>query len=375
VELGARALEGVAISPPFWRGKKVFLTGHTGFKGSWLTLWLNTLGAETVGYSSGRPSDPCLFDAAHVDDGIVSLEGDVRDFAGLAAAVERHTPDVVIHMAAQSLVRRSFRDPLGTYETNVLGTANILEVARRAHDVRVVVNVTSDKCYDHRDGDPPHREDDPKGGRDPYSSSKACAELLTSAYRGLLLDHGGSERMSPAVASVRAGNVIGGGDWAEDRLVPDIMRAALERRPVAIRSPGAVRPWQHVLNPLAGYLLLIERLWNDDAYGAGWNFGPDDEDAKPVAWIVERLSELWPEGVTWERAGGDADRAEMRDLRLDSSKARVRLGWAPRWNLEQALRSTVAWYRAFEAGEDVREVALEQIRSYQTGRRGVTVGP
>jgi CDP-glucose 4,6-dehydratase len=367
-------LEGVAIRPAFWRGRKVFLTGHTGFKGSWLTLWLKTLGAEVVGYSSGRPSDPCLFDAARVDDEIVSLEGDVRDFDHLAAEVARHKPAIVIHMAAQSLVRRSLRDPLGTYEVNVLGTANVLEVARRADDVRVVINVTSDKCYDHRDGDPPHREEDPKGGRDPYSSSKACAELVTSAYRGSLLENGASERMRPAVASVRAGNVIGGGDWAEDRLVPDVMRAALERRPVAIRSPGAVRPWQHVLNPLAGYLLLTERLWDDGAYAAGWNFGPDDEDAKPVAWIVERLTDLWPEGITWERAGSDADRAEMRDLRLDSSKARQRLGWVPRWNLEQALRSTVAWYRAFEAGDDVREVALDQIRSYQAGRPSVTVG-
>ncbi len=374
MELRAGPVEGVAVSPAFWRGKKAFLTGHTGFKGSWLTLWLKTLGAEVVGYSSGRPSDPCLFDAAHVGDGIVSLEGDVRDFGDVAAAVAQHRPDIVIHMAAQSLVRRSFRDPLGTYETNVLGTANVLEVARRAREVRVVVNVTSDKCYEHRDGDPPHREDDPKGGRDPYSSSKACAELVTSAYRDSLLKGAGSERARPAVASARAGNVIGGGDWAENRLVPDVMRAAFERRPATIRSPGAVRPWQHVLNPLSGYLLLAERLWEDDAYADGWNFGPADEDARPVGWIVDRLSELWPEGIRWEHAGADADRGEMRDLRLDSSKARDRLGWAPRWDLDDALRSTVAWYRAFEVGEDVREVVLEQIRSYQAGRPGVTVG-
>jgi CDP-glucose 4,6-dehydratase len=319
-----------------------------------------SLGADVVGYSVGVPTNPSLFELAFVDHGLTHVDGDVRDGRRLEQVVERHRPEVVMHMAAQSLVRRSYREPMETFETNVLGTVNILEAAR-AGGVRVVVNVTSDKCYADTSS-MPHREDDPKGGNDPYSASKACAEIVSDAYRTAFFENQG-----PALASVRAGNVIGGGDWGEDRLVGDVMTAALERRPVLLRDPDAVRPWQHVLNPLEGYLLLAQRLWEDRSFAGGWNFGPEEGDEKPVRAVVARIAELWGDGPAWVHDEREHP-PERHVLRLDSSLARERLGWTPRWNLEQALENVVDWYRAYQAGEDLRVVVLEQIKAYGAQR-------
>lgn len=345
------------MSRDFWRRKRVFLTGHTGFKGSWLAVWLQALGAEVVGYSLGRPSEPSLYDLAAVGEQLVSIEADVRDFAALGEAISDYRPEIVFHLAAQSLVRRSLREPVGTFATNVMGTVHLFEAVRAVEEVRVVVNVTSDKCYENRESLLGYREDDRLGGRDPYSASKACAELVTSAYRA-------SFENGAAIASARAGNVIGGGDWAEDRLIADVMRAALGGRPAPIRNPDAVRPWQHVLNPLAGYLALAEALWHDDAYATAWNFGPDDADARSVRWVVERLSALWPEEIPYELDAG-AHPPETGTLKVDSSAARTRLGWSPAWDLERGIVATVDWYSAYRAGEDVRRVVLDQIGAYE----------
>jgi CDP-glucose 4,6-dehydratase len=350
----------MGLSRDFWHGRRVLLTGHTGFKGSWASLWLASLGAEVIGYSIGVPTEPSLFKIASVEEGLTHIEGDVRDRGHLAQVVKDRRPEVVLHMAAQSLVRRSFREPVETFETNVIGTVNVLEAARAA-GVRVVLNVTSDKCYLDT-GSVAHREGDPKGGSDPYSASKACAEIVSDAYRIAFYANEG-----PALASVRAGNVIGGGDWAEDRLVSDIMTAALERRPIRVRNPDAVRPWQHVLNPLEGYLLLVERLWDDRSLAAGWNFGPDETDERPVRAVVERIAELWGDGLGWVH-DQQKQPHETHVLRLDSSCARKRLGWSPRWDLEQAMASLVDWYRAYQASEDMRMVVLDQIRAYEAQR-------
>jgi CDP-glucose 4,6-dehydratase len=341
----------------------VLVTGHTGFKGSWLTLWLQDLGADVTGFSLPPPTTPSLYELAGVGERMTSVSGDVRDVEAVSRAIAASGPEVVVHMAAQAIVRRSFLEPLETYETNVLGTVAVLEAVRRSGEVRVLVNVTSDKCYEIHDDERSYQEDDAKGGNDPYSSSKGCAELVTSAYRTSFFS--GAQAGRTAVASVRAGNVIGGGDWAEDRLVPDIMRSALESRPAAIRNPEAIRPWQHVLNPLSGYLLLVQKLWNGPGYEDGWNFGPDEEDERPVRWLVERLVALWGGDLRWERVGNAGEPRETHTLRLDSSKARRELGWSPRWTLDRALESVVDWYKAFRAGDDVRQVALEQVRAFQ----------
>ena len=356
---GRGPLEDLVVNPSFWRGRKVLVTGHSGFKGSWLSLWLQQLGADVIGYSAGMPSRPCLFDLAEVGEGMESFEGDIRDTERVREVVGGERPEIVIHMAAQPLVRRSYADPVGTYATNVMGTVNVLEAVRLTDDTRVVINVTTDKVYQNREWEWGYREDEPKGGRDPYSNSKACSELATSAYRDSFF---GAES-DVAAATVRAGNVIGGGDWGEDRLIPDIMRAALDGAELHIRNPGAIRPWQHVLNPLSGYLRLAESLWESDELADGWNFGPEERDARPVNWIIERLSELWGEPIPWTHDGGSHPYETMY-LRLDSSKARVRLGWTPRWDLDQALGSIVSWYKALQAGEDMHELSLRQIREF-----------
>jgi len=351
----------------FWQGKRVLVTGHSGFKGSWLCLWLVSLGAEPVGFSDGSPTDPALFDLSGMRPQMRSIEGDVRDAEAVLQVVECERPDVIFHMAAQSLVRRSLASPALTYQVNAMGTVNVLEAVRRTSDVRVFVNVTTDKCYENREWVWGYREHEPLGGRDPYSSSKACAELITSAYRASFAD---GDR--PGIASARAGNVIGGGDFAEDRLIPDLMRGASERRVSAVRNPGAVRPWQHVLSPLSGYLLLAERLWGDLSLADGWNFGPADGDARTVQYVVERVAELWGEGLRW-----DVEQApqpeETHYLKLDSSKARTLLGWVPRWDLERALERTVEWYRAFEAGAPLQPLMLAQLEDFavaEADRRG-----
>ena len=350
------------MNAPFWSGKRVLVTGHTGFKGSWLVLWLQRLGADVAGYARPAPTVPALFEVAGVADGIRSVIGDVQDLDSLAGLVAEHRPDVVVHMAAQPIVREAYRDPVETYATNVMGTVNVLESVRRTPSVRVVINVTTDKVYENREWEWGYREDERLGGVDPYASSKACSELVTTAYRASFF--AGPD--GPRVASARAGNVIGGGDWAKDRLIPDLVRGALERTPVLIRNPNATRPWQHVLNPLHGYLTLAERLWDEPAHAHGWNFGPDPGDAKPVAWIADRLGELWGDGLRWER---DAEHHphEAHELRLDSSLAATRLGWRPRWGLEEALESIVEFARAQQAGGDLRRVVLDQIAAFEAG--------
>jgi CDP-glucose 4,6-dehydratase len=348
------------IDPQFWRGRKVLLTGHTGFKGTWLSLWLQDLGAAVTGLSLGVPTTPSLHALSDAANGLAGESLiDIRDLDGVRSAVAVAQPEIVLHLAAQPIVRRSVADPVVTYATNVMGTVHVLEAARSAPSVRVIVNVTSDKCYENREWVWGYREDEAMGGSDPYSSSKGAAELVTAAYRRTYF----ADPDGPRLASARAGNVIGGGDWGEDRLVPDIARSATAGVPAPIRNPGSVRPWQHVMNPLSGYLLLAERLWTDATLAEGWNFGPDDDGALSVGDLATRLTQLWGDGAAWAQ-DGERHPHEATYLRLDSSKARQRLGWEPRWNVDVALERTAAWYRGYRAQADVRELTLEQIRAY-----------
>ncbi len=353
------------VDKSFWTGKVVLLTGHTGFKGSWLSLWLQSLGANVIGYALPPPTNPSLYVAANVANGMVSIEGDIRDFSTLAKVTEKYQPEIVIHMAAQSLVRYSYVNPIETYSTNVMGTVNLLEAARQAGSVKAIVNVTSDKCYENREWIWGYRENEAMGGHDPYSNSKGCAELVTAAYRNSYFHPEKYQQHGVALASARAGNVIGGGDWAEDRLIPDIMRAIVQGKSVNIRNPHAIRPWQHVLEPLSGYLLLAEKLYEKGAsYAEGWNFGPHDEGAKSVQWVVENLIQGWGKGASWVLDGGDHPH-EAHFLKLDCSKARARLDWHPRRHLPDALHSIVEWHRAHRDGKDMREVTLSQINAYR----------
>jgi CDP-glucose 4,6-dehydratase len=349
-----RAVEGLVVS--FWRGRRVLLTGHTGFKGSWLALQLAELGADVVGYANGVPTEPSLYELAEVGRDLVSITGDVRDAQLLRSTVADYRPEVVFHLAAQALVRASYVDPAGTFAVNVLGTVNLLEAVRAVDSVHVVVNVTTDKVYAPHAGGAPYTEDEPLGGHDPYSTSKAASELVTASYR--VSFPGGA-----ALATARAGNVIGGGDWAADRLIPDLMRGALAGEPVVVRHPDAVRPWQHVVNANGGYLLLAEKLWEDPSLAGAWNFGPDADDAVPVRALVARLSELWGSEIK-VRAPDGAQPHEAETLRLDSSRARSMLGWQPQWDLDRALTSIVEWYRVFAAGGSTRDATLAQIREY-----------
>ncbi len=343
-----------------WRGRRVLVTGHTGFKGSWLSLWLDALGAEVTGFALPPPTRPSLFEAARIAELIHHVEGDVRDAAAVRAVVEHARPEVIFHLAAQPLVRLSYDEPVETYATNVMGTVHLLEAARTVPGVAAIVCVTSDKCYENREWIWPYRENDPMGGHDPYSSSKGCAELVVAAYRNSYFNTSG-----PMLASVRAGNVIGGGDWAAERLVPDLVRAfEVEQAPV-IRSPDAVRPWQHVLEALGGYLLIAERLLDGEArFADAWNFGPADDDARPVSWIVDRMRAAWGEGAGAALADTGPRPHEAGLLRLDCSKARAALGWRPALTLEHALDWIVAWHKATGAGDDARAVTLSQIGDY-----------
>ncbi|MHB1657194.1 MAG: CDP-glucose 4,6-dehydratase [Burkholderiales bacterium] len=357
------------VNPLFWTNKTVLLTGHTGFKGGWLSLWLQSMGAKLVGYALEPSGDPSLFVTAQVANGMTSLCGDIRDYAALSAVIETYRPEIIIHMAAQALVRYSYAHPVETYATNVMGTVNLLEAVRRASGVRAVVNVTSDKCYENREWDKGYREHDAMGGYDPYSSSKGCAELVASAYRSSFFNPQGYAQHGVALASARAGNVIGGGDWAEDRLIPDILRAIAQGEPVNIRNPHAIRPWQHVLEPLAGYLILAQKLYEEGIdYAEGWNFGPDGEEARPVQWIVENLTAAWGEGASWVRDGGEHPH-EAHYLKLDCAKAKARLGWQPRWHLSETLSKIVEWHKAFREKQNMREITLAQISQYQTDER------
>lgn len=365
-----RPVEGVGVNPVFWRGKRVFLSGHTGFKGGWLSLWLQQLGAELTGYALQPPTKPNFFEKARVGAGMTSIIGDVRDALTLLAAVREASPDVVIHMAAQPLVRRSYVDPVETYSTNVMGTVHLLEAVRQCSSVRAVVNVTTDKCYENREWLWPYRENEAMGGFDPYSSSKGCAELVTAAYRNSYFNAEIHDQHQLALASARAGNVIGGGDWAKDRLVPDILGAFSRAEPVMIRNPQAVRPWQHVLEPLRGYLTLAERLFNEGAsYAEAFNFGPREDDAQPVEWIVRQLAAKWGDSAVW-RVDGSNHPHEASLLRLDVSKAAQRLAWRPALNLGIGLQLTVDWVRADIDGEDMHAFTLAQINNYQTFTNG-----
>lgn len=346
----------------FFAGRTVLVTGHTGFKGSWLCRWLALMGAKVVGFALPPEGSPNLFELARVADGMTSVIGDVRDAAAVHAVVAAHRPEIVLHLAAQALVRRSYREPVETYATNVMGTVHVLDACRRVGSARAIVVVTSDKCYENREWVWGYREDEAMGGYDPYSSSKGCAELVTAAYRRSFFAAGEAQ-----VASGRAGNVIGGGDFAEDRLVPDIVRGAAADQPIVIRNPESTRPWQHVLEPLSGYLLLARRLVEAPAgHAEGWNFGPRDEDAIPALAIAEKLVRVLGRGrlevVPPALRGGPH---EARLLKLDTSKARARLGWAPRLDIDRALTLTADWYRAWlDDPSACRATTDAQIRGY-----------
>ena len=349
-------------SPNFWRGKRVLLTGHTGFKGAWLAIWLTRLGAQVYGFALAPQPKPNLFLLAGLGAGLAHMEGDVCDDQAVKSAVAQAQPQIVLHLAAQALVRRSYAHPLETLATNVMGTARLLDALREAPDVRAVVVVTTDKCYENRDWEWSYRENDPLGGRDPYSASKAAAEIVTAMYRESFLVARGV-----AVASARAGNVVGGGDWAEDRLVPDCVRAFERGERMMMRNPSAVRPWQHVLEPLAGYLLLAERLCDGDAaskgYTTAFNFGPSVDDVRPVGWVVAEVARLWGPSAAWEIDAG-AHPHEAKMLSLDAARARGRLSWWPRLSLAQCLQWTVEWYRAVADGASALVMTEAQIDRY-----------
>src|SRR6516225_2140974 len=354
------------LNRSFWKGRRVFLTGHTGFKGSWLSLWLNALGAEVAGYALEPPTKPSLFDQAGVSSAVKSMCADIRDFPRLKSAIAASRPEVVIHMAAQSVVRRGYEDPIETYSSNVMGTVHVLEALRQLGHPCVVVNVTSDKCYENREWVWGYRENEPMGGRDPYSNSKGCAELVTSAFQQSFFSAASFEKHGVGLASARAGNAIGGGDWTSDQLIPDLMRAFLANKPCLIRNPLAIRPWQFVLEPLRGYLKLAERLVEVPAqFASGWNFGPVDTDAKPVRWIADELARSWGDGACWAQDSRSHPR-EARFLKLDASKAKAELDWQPVLPLEQALGWIIEWYRAFEQKRNLRDCTLAQIECYET---------
>ena len=351
-------------NPNFWQNKRVFLTGHTGFKGSWLSLWLQQMGAIVKGYSLDPPTKPSLFIEANVAAGMQSEIGDIRDFEHLYQSMELFSPEIVIHMAAQPLVRLSYDMPIETYSTNVMGTVHVLECVRKVGGIRAVVNVTSDKCYENKEWPWGYREDEPKGGYDPYSNSKGCAELVADAYRCSYFNADKYKLHRCALASVRAGNVIGGGDWALDRLIPDMLHAFQNDKAVNIRSPYAIRPWQHVLEPLSGYLTVAQALFEQGSeYAEGWNFGPEDKDARPVQWIVEALTSLWGSSATWQL--DDAVQPhEANYLKLDCSKAKLRLEWHPQWSLQTTLERIVKWHKAWLDNEDMRTYTLQEISQY-----------
>ncbi|GAB3520435.1 CDP-glucose 4,6-dehydratase [Photobacterium alginatilyticum] len=359
------------MNPDFWRGKKVFVTGHTGFKGSWLSLWLHEMGAIVKGYSLPAPTTPSLYEEARVGGCVENEEGDIRNFEQLRDSISLFQPEIVFHMAAQPLVRLSYDDPIGTYSTNVMGTVHLLEAVKQVGSIKAVVNITSDKCYENREWVWGYREEEAMGGYDPYSNSKGCAELVASSYRQSFFNEDKYEEHGCALASVRAGNVIGGGDWADDRLIPDMLKAFSNGDAVEIRSPHAVRPWQHVLEPLSGYITIAEHLYeNGTDYAEGWNFGPREDDAKPVQWIVENLVHQWGSDASWYLTEGEHPH-EAHYLKLDCSKAKMRLNWQPVWGLEETLNRIVVWQKAWLNGADIKQHTLNEIQEYMKARAGI----
>lgn len=355
------------VNRDFWKGKNVFLTGHTGFKGSWLSIWLQSMGAKVTGYSLNPPTEPSLFNLCGIDRLIEkSIVGDIRNYEFLKESLSLAVPEIVIHMAAQPLVRASYKDPIETYETNVMGSVYLFEAIKKCPTVRAVLNVTTDKCYDNKEWVWGYRENEPLGGFDPYSSSKACSELVTSAFRNSFFPKELYSEHRVAIASARAGNVIGGGDWAKDRLIPDILNSIIKNEKIIIRNPNSIRPWQHVLEPLSGYLLLCQNLYEKGAlYADSWNFGPNDADAKPVEWIVNKISEKWDD----YNLKHEVDRAnhphEAHYLKLDCSKAKQLLKWFPRWSLEIALDKIAEWTKAYQNASNMYELCCNQIMEYQ----------
>ncbi|SCK37726.1 CDP-glucose 4,6-dehydratase [Variovorax sp. HW608] len=355
------------MSGSFWSGKRVFLTGHTGFKGCWLALWLAKQGAHVTGYALAADTRPSLHALTGEAGAAESIIADIRDLERLRKAMHGSHPDVVFHLAAQPLVRRSYADPVETYSTNVMGTVHLLEAVRSCDSVRAVLVVTSDKCYENREWQWGYRENEPMGGYDPYSNSKGCAELVCASYRSSFFNPDRHNEHGVALATARAGNVIGGGDWSEDRLLPDLLRAFGQNRAADIRNPSAIRPWQHVLEPLRGYMMLAENLYqHGPAWAQAWNFGPNDSDAKPVSWIADRLADLWGGTATWRTDAGPDQPHEARWLKLDCSKARQTLGWVPRWDLERGLSAIVEWQRAWAVGHAMTDFTLQQIATYES---------
>ena len=349
------------VKPTFWKNKKVFITGHTGFKGSWLSLWLQEMGAVVKGYSLEPNTIPNLFTQANVGSNMDSEIGDITDLNHITESMKTFNPEVLIHMAAQPLVRFSYQEPALTYATNVMGTVNVLEAARNCSNLKAIVSVTTDKCYENKEWSWGYRENEPMGGHDPYSSSKGCAELVTAAYRKSFFN----DENSAFLASARAGNVIGGGDWSADRLIPDILRAFEKNEPVIVRNPLSTRPWQHVLEPISGYLVLAQHLYEEGSNVAeGWNFGPKDEDCKPVSWILDKMVTNWGNGVSWELDKNNNPH-EAGYLKLDCSKAAMRLNWYPKWNLEHTLESIINWHQHYIAQNNIQEQCLLEIAKYQ----------
>jgi len=348
----------------FWKNRKVLITGHTGFKGSWLCLILNKMGADVTGYALEPPTNPSLFELAHISDLMHSVTGDIRDYEKLSQTIQQVQPEIVVHMAAQPLVRESYLRPVETYQINVIGTANVLEAIRICPSVKAMVNVTTDKVYENKEWLWGYRENEPLGGYDPYSNSKACSELVTAAYRNSFFNAAEYNKHHMSVASVRAGNVIGGGDWASDRLIPDFIRAILKGEKIKIRCPHAIRPWQHVLEPLTGYLMLAEKLYTDGPqYAEAWNFGPAEEDSRTVEWIVKRLCSTWGNEAAYE-IDTNPQPHETNYLKLDCSKSRALLGWEPKWSLEKTIDSIIVFTKAFRQNEDIRALCYKQIKEY-----------
>jgi CDP-glucose 4,6-dehydratase len=354
------------INKDFWQNKNVLVTGHTGFKGSWLCLWLYMLGANVTGYALEPPTKPSLFKLCKIDELIHSVIGDIRDKELLRKVMNESNPEIVIHLAAQPLVGESYKDPVGTYEINVMGTINLLESIRFSPGIKAVVNVTTDKCYDNKEWVWGYRENEPMGGYDPYSNSKACSELITNSYRLSYFNSQDYQKHGVGLASARAGNVIGGGDWAPDRLIPDCIKSIFNGEKIIIRNPNAIRPWQHVLEPLSGYLTLAQKLYEEGpAFAEGWNFGPNDDDAKSVEWIVQKICEKWGDASFIIDKGKHPHEAQY--LKLDCSKAKMRLGWFPRWNLETAIDKIIDWTKDYQTGKDLRKTCIRQIEDYSCG--------